>query len=308
MERHGLRVWRVAVDGGFSCPNRSLGGRGPGGCAYCSPAAGRSPYLEPLFRSAAAEKGIHCRAASVGAQIDSAMAFLSRRYGARAFFLYFQAFSSTNAPVEVLRSVYDEALSKAEFRGLVVSTRPDCVDEDKAELLRSYADRGLEVWVELGLQSALERSLVRIGRGHGVEAFLFARRLLAERGIRTAVHLILGLPGESRADMLEGPRLLAELGLEGVKFHDLRVVRGARLAAEYLSGEVVPLHPSRLPSLLADCIELLPPGCEVMRLCSDFPSGECLAPKRLPEKGALYRAVEAELESRGTRQGLRCAL
>jgi radical SAM protein (TIGR01212 family) len=223
--------------------------------------------------------------------------------------LYFQAYTSTNAPTRAIELSVDAAIAALEeiapgsLRGLSVSTRPDCIDADKAELLASYAGRGLEVWVELGLQSANDATLARIRRGHGLAEFLAARSLLEREGLRTAAHLILGLPGEGRADMQRTVEIVAGLGLEGVKFHDLHIARGSGLAAEYLAGELTLIHPLRLPGLLADCIELLPPSCEVMRLCSDAPGGERMAPPGPIDKTWLYRSVEAELEGRGTRQG-----
>lgn len=292
-ERHGERVWRVGVDGGFSCPHRSEG-RGRGGCSYCAPSAGAAPYIGSEDRE------------SLDGQIGKALSFLRRRYDAAAFFLYFQAYSSTNAPVGRLRAVYDEGLAwggGGQFRGLVVSTRPDCVDAEKAELLASYAAAGLEVWVELGLQSAHDRTLRRVRRGHDFAAFEKARRILALPGLRTAAHLILGLPGESRSDMLDSARALSELRLEGVKFHDLQLARGSALAAEYLAGEISLQHREALPSMLADCIEVLSPDCEVIRLCSDIAEGERLAPRKIVDKSWIYDAVEAELAGRGSRQG-----
>jgi radical SAM protein (TIGR01212 family) len=291
--RHGMRVWRIGLDGGFSCPNRE-GGRG--GCAYCAPDASRSAYI-PAGRL------------SISAQVEAGLAFLRRRYRAELFFPYFQAFSSTFGPASLLRSRYDEALdavramAPGSLRGLVVATRPDCLDWEGAELLASYARQGLEVWVELGLQSAHERTLRRIGRGHGYAAFEAARALLAGRGIRTAVHLILGLPGEGRSDMLETVELVASTRPEGVKFHDLLLPRGSAFAAEYLLGELSLMHPARLPGLLADCLERLLPECEVMRLCADAREDETLSPFRRPDKATLYQAVEAELSARGARQG-----
>ncbi|MDA8427076.1 MAG: TIGR01212 family radical SAM protein [Treponema sp.] len=292
-ERHGERVWRVGVDGGFSCPHR-IAGRGAGGCTYCAPSAGAATYLGAGARE------------NLDSQIERGLSFLRRRYAARAFFLYFQAYSSTNAPPERLRAVYEEGLAHgggALFRGLVVSTRPDCVDEEKAELLASFAAGGLEVWVELGLQSAHDRTLARIRRGHDFAAFERARRRLELPGLRTAAHLILGLPGESRSDMVASARAAAELGLEGVKFHDLQLARGSALAAEYLAGEISLWDRRSLPAVVADCLEVLPPECEVIRLCADMPAGERLAPRFVADKTKMYEAVEAELVSRGTRQG-----
>lgn len=298
-ERYGERVWRLSLDGGFGCPNRPLG-RGPGGCSYCAPSASRAPYLEP---------GYH----SITDQVGAGIAFLARRYGARLFFPYFQAYSSTNASVEVMAERYGEALEAvraktgAEATGLVVSTRPDCIDQAKAELLASYAKRGLELWVELGLQSARDVTLRRIRRGHDYACFVSARETLRSAGVKTAVHLILGLPGETRADMIETVRRVTELGVEGVKFHDLLVPKGSALAREYLAGELGLIHYARLPALLADCIELLDPACEVMRLCSDAQKNDLLAPKGRPDKAIVYREVERELARRDSRQGSRFA-
>lgn len=293
--RHGDRVWRLGLDGGFSCPNRRSG-RGGGGCSYCAPGAARAIYL-PEGES------------SISAQVEAGLSFLVRRYDARLFFAYFQAYSSTFADPDTLRSRYDEALqvlracAPGALRGLVVSTRPDCVDESRAELLASYARGGLEVWVELGLQSSHDRTLGRIGRGHDYAAFLRAVEILARHGLRTAAHLILGLPGETRADMLETVSRIAPLGLGGIKFHDLLLPRGSALAAEYLRGELSLMHARRLPALLADCLELLPWDCEVIRLSSDARPAELLAPRGRPDKTVLYLAVEALLASRGSRQG-----
>jgi uncharacterized protein len=298
-ERYGERVWRLGIDGGFSCPNRQ-GGRGGGGCSYCAPSASRSPYLPP-------------GELSIAEQVEAGALFMSRRYGARLFFPYFQAYSSTNASTRVMAERYDEALaalvscSGSEAVGLVVSTRPDCIDEEKAACLASYAGRGLELWVELGLQSAHDRTLERLRRGHDWAAFVRARQILAAAGIRTAVHLILGLPGESRADMLETVRRVAELGIEGVKFHDLLLPKGSALAREYLLGELTLLRYERMPALLADCLELLDPACEVMRLSSDAWEEELVAPKGKPDKAIVYRDVEIELARRGSRQGSRFA-
>lgn len=237
------------------------------------------------------------------------MSFMRRRYGAALFFPYFQAFSSTYAPVDVLAARYEAALSAVEellpgsLRGLVVSTRPDCVDEEVADLLGSYADRGLEVWVELGLQSGSESTLRRIGRGHTVERFIEACRVLKRPGLRVAAHLILGLPGEDRATMPEGARLVSELRLDGVKFHDLHIPRGSALAGEYLAGELVLLSRASYLEALAGSIALLRPETELVRLCTDSQGPERLAPRRAFDKRKIYEDLEALLAAKGLRQG-----
>ncbi len=297
-ERHGDRVWRLGLDAGFSCPHRTAG-RGRGGCSFCSPEAGLAAYQKDGTRIVV----------ELREQIERAVKFSERRYGGRLFFLYFQAYSCTNLPLPELAVVYGKAIDHLErFRpgslaGMVVSTRPDCFDADKAELLASYARSGLEVWVEMGLQSSNDASLKRIRRGHDAVAYARAAGIAGQAGLRRAVHLILGLPGERREQMMESVEFSSAAGIEGIKFHDLRLARGSAMEREYLGGELSPMHPNRLPALLADCLEILPARVEVMRLSADFPKRAALDPLGYWEKTRLYMAVEAELAARGTRQG-----
>lgn len=298
IERHGQKVWRLGLDAGFSCPHRE-GGRGRGGCSFCAPDAGRAAYqhdpgwdLPPL-----------------DVQVRRAVGFTRKRYDAHAFFLYFQAYSCTNLPVRELKPVYDQAIEALEeaapgsFRGLVVSTRPDCFDEEKAQLLASYVHSGAEVWLELGLQSSHDETLKRINRGHTVQDYVEASSIAGRAGLRRAVHIILGLPGEGKKEMLETVAFVGRHGIEGIKFHDLRLAKGSSLARSYPSGEFSPLHPSRLPSLLADCIEILPLQVEIIRLCADFGRDAVIDVFPHPDKNRLYVAVEKELSRRGSRQG-----
>jgi radical SAM protein (TIGR01212 family) len=245
-------------------------------------------------------------------QVDRAVRFTRERYGARLFFLYFQAYSCTNLPVARLAEVYGDAIACLEsiapgsLRGLVVSTRPDCFDAGKAELLASHASRGLEVWLELGLQSANDDTLRAINRGHNAASYARAAAIAGKSGLRRAAHVLFGLPGEGRKEMLDTVRFAAACGLEGIKFHDLRLVKGSALERSYPAGEFAPLHPSRLPSLLADSLELLPETVEVLRLTADFSRGASLDLFRPPEKLRIYQAVGEELARRGSRQGFLC--
>lgn len=308
-ERFGQKVWRLGLDAGFGCPHRAGasaagGGRGPGGCTFCSPEAGLAAY----------QRGLSDNLPSLEAQIRRAVQFSRTRYGAQAFFLYFQAFSCTNLPVPELRRVYDSAIQILEvyapgsLKGLVVSTRPDCFDEAKAELLAGYqrpspARPSLEVWLELGLQSSNPETLTRINRRHTVEDYVRANRIAGAAGLRRSVHLILGLPGEGRKQMLTTVAFVNRQGIEGIKFHDLRLAKGSSLAAQFPAGEFMPLYPGRLPALLADCLELLDPSVEVMRLCADFAGDSAINVFAPPDKNWLYAEVERELKRRGTRQG-----
>ena len=289
-DRHGCTVYRVAVDAGFSCPNRPEG-RGSRGCTYCAEGGGRAPYLS-------AESG-----AAVEKQVREAMAFLRSRYGAEAFILFFQAFSNTNAPVATLREVYDRGLALAPFRGLNVATRPDCLDAEKADLLASYRDRGLEVWAELGLQTSDELTLRRVERGHTAADFLRAFRLLRERGVKVAVHLIFGLPGEDMAEILRTAEFLAGIHPDGVKIHNLHVPRGTVVAEELAKGELTaPGAPRHLEYVIA-ALERLPPNTVIMRLTCDTPEERLAAPRHFWPKEVFLERLAETMRGRGARQG-----
>jgi len=300
IERHGQKVYRLGIDAGFSCPHRE-GGRGRGGCSFCAPEAGLAVYQHDGLSVVT----------GLEEQIGRAVGFTGQRYGARIFFLYFQAYSCTNLPVDELKIIYDcavaalDGIAPGSLRGIVVSTRPDCFDEDKARLLASYAASGLEVWLELGLQSSSDETLRRIHRGHTARQYAEAAAVAGRFQLRRAAHVILGLPGEGRKEMLDTVRFVGECGAEGVKFHDLRLSTGSALARSFPAGEFSPLHPSRLPALLADCLEILPPHVEVMRLAADFRRDVVLDVFPPLEKFRLYSAVEEELATRSTRQGVK---
>jgi radical SAM protein (TIGR01212 family) len=287
-ERHGCTVYRVAVDAGFSCPNRA-GGRSGRGCTYCAEDGARAPYLGSRE--------------SLKNQVESAMSFLRGRYDARAFILYFQAFSNTNADVDALRRIYDSGLELASFRGLNVATRPDCLDEDKAALLASYRERGLEVWVELGLQTACESTLRRIERGHSREDFLRAYGLLKEKGLKVAVHLIFGLPGEGFETIMDTIGAVARLDPDGVKIHNLHVPAGTVLAAELQKGELTVPSPRRHLEYVIAAVERLPAHTVIMRLTCDTPAERLIAPRDFWPKGKFTTRVAAEMRARGARQG-----
>ena len=297
LERYGERTYRIGVDAGFSCPNRcpaegepaGSGGRSGGGCSFCDAYGARAPYLGDL--------------SVLTDQIRSSAAFLSSRYGARSFLLYFQAFSGTYAEPDVLRRIYDAGLAAGEFRGLIVSTRPDCVDEEKAKLLASYANPRFEVWVELGLQSAHDRTLSRINRGHTVSDFSRAFWLLRGEGLKVAAHLVFGLPGEDRDDIIRTAEFLAALRPDGVKIHNLHIPKGTAIHDEFLAGELPVLPGSRHLEYVILALERLPPETVIMRLTCDPPTGRLAAPVRFPDKRTFLASLETEMRRRGTRQG-----
>jgi radical SAM protein (TIGR01212 family) len=297
--KYGAPAFRVAVDAGFGCPNRGPD-RGRPGCLYCDERGALAPYQQAA--DAAGRAGSE-RLASIRRQIERGTAFLRRRYGAQIFLLYLQAFSNTHAPAAELEEVYDFALGCGEFRELIVSTRPDCVDPQRAELLARYRRRGLEVWVELGLQSGCDATLARVRRGHTVADFLRAFRLLREAGLKLAVHLIFGLPGEGLEQILDTVHLVAGLEPEGVKIHNLHVPRGSPLAAEYLAGELAVPCAARHLEYVLRALELLPPRTLILRLTCDTPGGRLAAPRGFVPKAAFYHQVRSALAARATSQG-----
>jgi radical SAM protein (TIGR01212 family) len=294
-ERHGAPVRRVAVDAGFGCPHRA-GGRGPGGCTFCAGGAvsGAGGAAEPRFRG---------DLEAVRRQVDRGRRKVP---DSTALLLFFQAFSGTNAPVEELARIYDASLALAPFVALDVATRPDCFDEPKAALLASYRARGLDVWVELGLQSSDDRTLSRMHRGHTAGDFSRAARTAKAAGLGLAAHVILGLPGEGLDEIRATARFLGDAGIDGVKIHGLHVVRGSLLEREMLAGEVTAPGTGRQLEDTIAFLEGLDQRVLVMRLATETPAVHLLAPRRAIGKAAFTRMLDGEMRRRGTRQG-RCS-
>lgn len=327
-EKYGTTAYRVAVDAGFSCPNRSTN-RSEGGCTYCDEFGARAAYSRRISgfdvttdidigvssegNQIAADRVLNATfesktlstelCASIRGQVEHGMRFLSDRYRADTFLLYFQAFSNTHGEPEHLRAVYDYGLSLGDFRELIVATRPDCVNNTVAELLGSYVSNERDVWVELGLQTACNRTLSRIQRGHTVEVFEDAFTLLRAAGIKLACHLILGLPGESRTVMLQSIDYVAALRPEAVKIHDLHVPTGSAMYREFLRGELSVPTGARYLEYLTAAVERLPPKTILMRISCDTPVDQRAAPRQVIPKSALYNALTHELTRRDSYQG-----
>jgi radical SAM protein (TIGR01212 family) len=289
-ETYGQKVYRVSVDAGFTCPNRALSADGSG-CIYCEVTGSRAPYLGDEQ--------------DLSAQIKNAQSFLESRYGARLYSLYFQANSNTNAKVEKLKVIYDTGLSAAGFCELIVSTRPDCVDEEKADLLSSYRSEELSVWVELGLQSSSASTLARIKRGHTLGHFENAFTMLRERKINVSVHVIFGLPGEGEEEIMHTIRYLAALRPDGIKIHNLHIPRNTYIADMYARGEVVAPGSERHLEYVIRALEALPEETIIMRLTCDTPRSSLLCPRYFRDKAAFYSSLRMKMEERNTWQA-RC--
>ncbi len=288
-ELFGERVQKISLDAGMICPNRD-GSISTGGCIYCdSRGSGTGAF---------SERGI-----SLDEQIIRAKEAAKKRYKARKFIAYFQSFTNTYAPLSQLKTLYERALSHQGIVGLSVGTRPDCIRPEVLELLNSYATKYL-VWIEYGLQSAHDSTLQLINRGHDAACFEHAVRMTHNYRIKTCVHVILGLPNESREMMLETARFIAGLPLHGVKIHLLYVVKGTKMEQLFRSGQYRCLDREEYVDLVIDFLELLPPDMVIQRLTGDPPvRSELVAPLWSLEKNKTLQRIKARLKERDTWQG-----
>jgi uncharacterized protein len=287
-EIFGERVQKITLDAGLTCPNRD-GTLSKGGCIYCDSRGSGT--------GAMTHHGL-----SIQAQMERGSEFAEKRYGAEKFIAYFQSFSNTYAPLGILKTLYDKALTHPGVVGLSVGTRPDCVTPEILGLLSTYRDRFL-VWLELGLQSAHDRTLQRINRGHDAACFDRAVAMAHASGLNVCAHVILGLPGETRAMMIETARHLACLPVKGLKIHALYILRGTPLAAVYEKGRYQCLTRQEYVELVVDFLERIPPHVVIQRLTGDAVQSELQAPEWVQDKKMNLRLIRERLEERDTWQG-----
>ncbi len=289
LRRHGQRVHKLALNAGFSCPNRD-GLKGTGGCTFCNNAS-----FNPSSRAVP----------PLAEQIAAGAAVVGRRTGARRYLAYLQAYTNTYGDVEQLGALYEQALAQPGVIGISVGTRPDCVGPEVVDLLAGIRDRGYEVWLELGLQSAFDDTLARVNRGHGFAEYRTALLLARARGLPVCTHLILGLPGEGPERAHASLQRVLALGVDGLKLHPLHVVRHTRLAWEWRRGHYQPLSLEAYVQTAADLIERTPPEVRFHRLTGTASLDILLAPAWCNKKWLVLNAIEAELRRRGTAQGHR---
>ncbi len=311
MARHGERVHKIAIDAGFTCPNRD-GSKGVGGCTFCNnysfnpadPAVScGSTGITPILPS----QGGRIRRArlpvTLEAQVTQAKRVIEQGTGAHKYLAYFQAYTNTYADVETLRRLYDKALALPGVIGLSVGTRPDCVPEAVLDLLAEYRAAGHEVWLELGLQSTFDETLERVNRGHGMAEYVTATRAARARGLPVCCHLILGLPGEDESHYRRSLERVLEVGVDGIKLHPLHVVRHTILATQWQRGEYTPMGQVAYVRAAADLIERTPWPVLFHRVTGTASADLLLAPAWVVQRWPILNAIEAELVRRGTRQG-----
>ncbi len=288
LNRFGCRVYKLPIDAGFTCPNRD-GAASTGGCIYCD---GRGSRL----RQAGALP-------SVSEQLRRGKEYYRTHRNAGKFIAYFQTFTNTYGPVEKLKRLYDEALAEDDVIGISVGTRPDCVADDVIGLFQDYA-RHTHVWLELGLQSIHDRTLRFINRGHSADAFLDAVKRASGKSIHICTHIIIGLPGETREDMLETARVIATLPVHGIKIHLLLALRGTRMGDLYEQGKISVPEKDDYVKRVCDILEILPPEMVIQRLTADGYRDIFLAPQWAVNKMEVLNVIDKELERRDTFQGI----
>lgn len=288
--QYGERVHKISIDAGLNCPNRD-GTIDTAGCIFCN--------------AKGSGTGKFAKGCSITEQLESSKAPVIKRFKAKKFIAYFQSFTNTYAPYETLKKLYSEALAVPDVVGLAIGTRPDCVSEEILDLLQSYTEKYL-IWIEYGLQSSHDPTLKLINRGHDVQAFEKAVRATAGRSIKISAHMILGLPGETRKEMLATADYIAGLPIDGVKLHLLYVIKGTAMAQLYQSGRYRCLARDEYLELVCDVLERLPRHVVIQRLTGDPHRHELVAPLWALEKNENVALIRQRLEERDTWQGKLC--
>ena len=287
-ERFGCRVYKVSIDAGFSCPNKD-GRLSKQGCIYCD--------------NSAFSFNTRICPGPIEHQIREGINFGRKRYGAEKFIVYFQAYTNTYAPLDVLKQTYDTATRFGNVAGIAIGTRPDCVDEQVLDLIDSYTS-DYEVWIEYGLQSIHRKTLQFINRGHLYEDFLKAVELTRKRPkIKICAHVIIGLPEETGRDILETAGEMSRLKLEGIKIHPLHVIKGTKLEGFFNKSLYKPMQLDDYVRLVADFLEHLWPDTVIQRITADCPSQLLAAPRWILNKSQVIREIESALSIEDKFQG-----
>jgi uncharacterized protein len=289
LRRHGRRVHKIALDAGFTCPNRD-GTKGTGGCTFCN-----NVSFSPATGSRL----------DVPAQIAKARLAIARRTRASRFIAYFQAYTNTYADIAELEALYRTALAEPDVVGISVGTRPDCVPDAVLDLLDTLRGEGQEVWLELGLQSAFDETLARVNRGHTLAEYRDTTVAARTRGIPLCTHLIVGLPGEDESHYHATLDTVLDIGVDGLKLHPLHVVKHTLLAYQWRRGGYQPLLLQDYLRIAADLIERTPADVVFHRVTATAATDILLAPAWCSQKWNVLNGIEHELRLRDTRQGCR---
>ena len=286
-EKFGLPVYKIGLDAGFSCPHRS-NNRNKGGCTYCNPSSFSPRSADPSL--------------SISDQIKSGIKSLQKRYKTEKFIAYFQTHTNTLAPVEKLRRIYQEALIFKEIVGISIGTRPDCLPDKTLDLIQEISQKTF-LMMELGLESANDRTLTKINRNHKVEDFTIAIDKFKKRSIHTCAHIILGLPGENLSDMRKTANYLSSVSVNGVKIHHFHVVKGTKIEKEYYEGKIKTMTFEEYKPIVIKFIENLAPEIIIHRLVADCPDELLIAPKWNLRKSQILKSINDEMMRMNSWQG-----
>ena len=284
-EQFGEKVYKLALDGGFTCPNRD-GTLGTRGCSFC--AAGSGEFSVPVGND-------------VASAIETAKQLVADK-GGKKFIAYFQRFSGTYAPLDKLRAIYTETISHPQIVALSIGTRPDCLPDEVVELLAEL-NRRKPVWVELGLQTVHESTAEYIRRGYPLSVYDDAVARLHAAGITVVVHMIIGLPGETPEMIVETARYIGKSGADGIKFQLLHVLEGTDLAGDYRSGLFQVLSLEEYISVLEQCVEAIPPEMVIHRLTGDGAKRDLIAPLWSADKKHVLNEINRAFERDHVTQG-----
>ena len=288
-ERFGCKVYKLALDGGMTCPNRD-GTLGTRGCIFCSD-VGSGDFAAPAC-------------GDIVWQIQQAKVRVEKKNKGGKYIAYFQSFTNTYAPLPYLESLFRQALKPEEIVALSIATRPDCLPQAVVDLL-CRLNREKPVWVELGLQTIHPNSARYIRRGYDLPVYEDAVTRLKAAGLEVITHVILGLPGESHEDMVETVRYVGQMGGDGIKLQLLHVLEGTDLARDYRAGKVPILTLEEYIALLEDCLAVLPPDMVIHRLTGDGAKRNLLAPLWTGDKKRVLNAIQSAFRRDGVRQGSR---
>ncbi|HBJ1649633.1 TIGR01212 family radical SAM protein [Clostridium botulinum] len=286
-EKFGEKVFKISLDGGFSCPNRD-GKVSKGGCVFCS-ARGSGDYAGS-------------RNFSITNQFNNVKTMMANKWKSGKYIAYFQAYTNTYAPVDELRQKYEEAINQEGVVALSIATRPDCLEDDVLDLIEELSKK-LYVWVELGLQTINDDVAKKINRGYDLKVFDDAMTRLKERSIDVVVHSILGLPGESQDDMLKTIDYIAHSGAQGIKLHLLHLMKDTKMVELYESGELQFLSQEDYIKLICKAVSMLPKEMVVHRLTGDAPRDLLIGPMWSLKKWEVLNAIDKTLEDNDIYQG-----
>ena len=286
-EKFGQRVYKVIVDAGFTCPNRD-GKVAVGGCAYCNNSSFRPPSA--------------IKTDPIRDQVREGIEYIRKRFEAHKFIIYFQPFSNTYAETEYLHQLYNDAIDHPDVVGLAIGTRPDCIDEQKVQMIDEIAQRTF-VSMEFGVESIYDDTLRRVNRGHDYAAFLRALDITRRSSIHIGAHIILGFPWETREQWLAMADEMSRVAVDALKVHHLHIVRGTALAAEYARRPFRVLGYDEYLDLLCDFVERLDPNIVIERMFGEAPLGLLVAPNWRRNKNDLVLDIKRKFEERDIRQG-----